>query len=269
MNTLKLDRLRSTQTSVGTWLSIGSPVIAELAAECGFDWLLFDLEHGCGTEASLLSNLQAIRGSASVPVVRVGAPNPDLILRVLDWGAQAIMVPHIESAAAAQACVEAIHYPPRGRRGFSRSGRAYGYGVRPPLDGDAPPKPLFIAQIETLEGVRESDTIAAQDGVDMLFVGPADLGFDLQARPQPSGPDFDTCLRTVTAAARTAGKPAGILVRRFDDLPRLRSFGFSHFAIDSDLAILRNHYQQLLARTSEVSANTAAVSPPSSIVAST
>src|SRR3569832_660541 len=82
---------------LGTWMSIGSPIIAELAAQCGFDWLLFDLEHGCGTEAAIMPMLQAIRGTSTTAIVRVGAPHSDLIARVLDWGAHGIMVPHVNT----------------------------------------------------------------------------------------------------------------------------------------------------------------------------
>jgi len=76
---------RAPQLLCGTWLSVGSPVIAELAAESGFDWLLFDLEHGCGSDAGLFGTLQAIKGTATAGIVRVGAPYPDLIMRALDW----------------------------------------------------------------------------------------------------------------------------------------------------------------------------------------
>ncbi|PTX91525.1 aldolase/citrate lyase family protein [Opitutus sp. ER46] len=248
MITSSPQRLRGQQPSVGTWLSIGSPVIAELAAECGFDWVLFDLEHGCGSDATLLNNLQAVRGSGTIPIVRVGAPHPELILRVLDWGAEGVMVPHIESAPEAAACVEAMRYPPRGRRGFSRSGRVYGYGLRAPRDDAALPEPVFIAQIETLQAVRNAEPIASVDGVDMVFVGPADLGFDLRARRDPGAPSFEDCLGVVTAAARRVGKPAGILVRNLDDLPNLRAQGFTHFGIDSDVGALRGRFQAILNR---------------------
>src|SRR5262245_8233294 len=132
MNAATLTQLREKKLHVGTWLSIGSPVIAELAAESGFDWLLFDLEHGCAPEAWLFAQLQALRGTNVAAIVRVGALHADLIGRVLDWGADGIMVPRISSVADAEACVQAANYPPRGRRGFSRTVRATNYGLRSP-----------------------------------------------------------------------------------------------------------------------------------------
>lgn len=236
-------RLRSAAAPLGTWLSTGSPVVAELAADCGFDWLLFDLEHGSASEAALPDQLRALRGTAAAGIVRVGAPHADLIARVLDWGADGLMVPHVNTAAEAQACVQAMRYAPHGRRGFSRTVRRYGYGLRPPSGAEAPP--LFLAQIETQEGVDHAHAIAAVDGVDVLFVGPADLQFDLQARP--GGPDYAACLQEVVAAARAAGKAAGILVRDPADLARHQELGFSHVAVDSDLALLRKGWQQIVA----------------------
>jgi 2-dehydro-3-deoxyglucarate aldolase/4-hydroxy-2-oxoheptanedioate aldolase len=256
MTAANLARVRRTEPFIGTWLSIGSPIIAELASAAGFDWLLFDLEHGAHSDAVLMGNLQAIKGSAAMAIVRVGAPHPDLILRALDWGSAGIMVPHVESAAEAASCLLAMHYPPRGRRGISRSARVYEYGLRPmPAPEDLPP-PLLFAQIETLRGIERVGEIAAVEGVDVLFVGPADLAFDLSVRRNGDGPgpQYDDCLSTVTEAARASGKQAGILVRTLDDIPALRARGFTHFAVESDLGIIRSRYQQVLKETRRVCA---------------
>ena len=228
---------------LGIWLSIGSPAIAELAGLCGFDWVLLDLEHGCASEAALPEQLRALRGSATRGVVRVGAPHPDLIARVLDWGAHGLMVPHVNSAVEAEAIVRAAHYPPRGRRGFSRTVRAHDYGLRAP---DSTPVPLLIAQIETREAVKQAAEIARVDGVDVLFVGPADLQHDLKQRVLSPGEDYEACLCRVVEAVRTAGKSAGILVRDPAELqPRLNQ-GFTHVAVQSDLAVLRDAFQKIL-----------------------
>lgn len=238
--------LRDQHLHIGTWLGIGAPVIAELAAECGFDWLLFDLEHGCGTDAALLPQLHAIRGTKAATIVRVGAPHPDLVLRVLDWGANGLMFPHIASAAEAEVCVRAAHYPPRGHRGMSRSARAYGYGLRPPGAPGTIPAPLIMAQIETIEGVENADAIAKVDGVDVLFVGPADLQFDLCARPDKSSRDYDACLKHVAGAAKSAGKQSGILIRNPAEIQLHLDLGYTVVALESDLAMLRKGWQQVL-----------------------
>ena len=230
-------------THLGTWLSIGSPIIAEIAAEVGFDWLLFDLEHGCETDVALLPQLQATRGSSVKRIVRVGAPHEDLILRVLDWGADGLMVPHVNNEAQAEQVVQAAHYAPRGHRGMSRTVRTYGYGLRPPSPDKPLPSPFILAQIETVEGVKNARSIAAVDGISALFVGPADLNFDLKARG--SNQSYEDCLKEVVNAANEAGKAAGILLRQASDLPHYEALGFTWIAVETDIAIVRESFLKL------------------------
>lgn len=236
--------MSTSQPSIGTWLSVGSPDIAELAGLCGFDWVLIDLEHGCTTEAAVPAQLRALQGRKTRGIVRVGAPHPDLIARVLDWGAHGIMVPHVNSAAEARTIVKATSYAPKGHRGYSRTVRAYDYGLRSP-DSETS-RPIIMAQIETTEGVQNCASIAAVDGVDVLFVGPADLQFDLKNQGKIAPEHYEACLRTVIATAGEAGKTTGILIRDPADLQRHLDLGFTHVAVDSDIAILRKAYQQTL-----------------------
>ena len=243
MNTSAIQNLRSRRFHLGTWLSLGSPVIAELAGLCGFDWLLIDLEHGAVGESALFASLQALRGSRSAVIVRVGAPHPDLIQRALDWGADGIMVPHVDTAEAAQAVVRAVRFPPHGTRGYSRSVRACEYGLEIP---DVSVQPLILAQIESAQAVDNVHEIAAVDGVDTLFVGPADLSFDLKA--SGSALSYESCLTKVAAAAKEAGKQAGILNRNEADADALAAQGYTLQAVDSDTAILRQRYKELVAR---------------------
>jgi 2-dehydro-3-deoxyglucarate aldolase/4-hydroxy-2-oxoheptanedioate aldolase len=243
MNTTAIQNLRTPGFHLGTWLSVGSPVIAELAGLCGFDWLLLDLEHGCGGESPLFQTLQALRSSRSAAIVRVGAPHPDLIQRVLDWGADGVMIPHVDTSEIARECVRCVRFPPHGRRGYSRSVRACGYGLNVP---EASVQPLVLAQIESETAVANVAEIAAVDGVDVLFVGPADLAFDLKA--SASARPYEACLRDVAAAAQASGKQAGILCRNESDVPALTSQGFAIQAVDSDLAILRQRYLDLASR---------------------
>ena len=165
------------------------------------------------------------------------------IARVLDWGAHGIMVPHVNSAAEAEAIVQAAHYPPRGRRGYSRTVRAHDYGLRSP---EQSPTPVIMAQIESIEGVNHAVEIAQIKGVDVLFVGPADLQHDLIHSTHAAPGDFTECLNLVVAAAKGAGKETGILVRDPADVPHYLGLGFTQIAIDSDLAILRKSWQQTL-----------------------
>lgn len=233
-----LEKLRSTELAVGTWLSSGSPVVAELAAHCGLDWLLFDLEHGCLTEAELLANLRAVSGGNAGRVVRVPDHDPARIGRVLDWGAEGIMVPHVETAEAATGLARAMAYPPRGMRGYSRTVRAYGFGLT-----DPEPAAVLWLQIETVEAVRNVEEIAAVEDIHGLFVGPADLRLSLSGETAFA---FEEALDRVAAAARRRNLAAGILIRNPEELSAMRERGFSKVAIDSDLVILRAGFQRIV-----------------------
>ena len=229
---------------IGTWLSIGSPVIAELAGACGFDWVLIDLEHGCASEAALPSQIRALRGSSTRCIVRVPAHRPDLIGRALDWGAHGIMIPHVDTAEQAEAAVRAAYYPPRGTRGYSRSVRAWNYGLRT-ADPEAF-SPLILPQIESAQAVANAPGIARVQGVTALFVGPADLQFDLRNGGAKLPDEYQQSLVSVVAASRDAGKAAGILAREPSDFATFSSLGFAYIAVDSDLSILRNAYTRML-----------------------
>ena len=227
----------------GTFLSIGSPVVTEIVSMLGFDWLMFDMEHGSFCEHDLLSNLQAVRPGPKT-IVRVREPNPTLISRTLDAGADGIMVPHVSSAGQALSIVDAMYYPPRGSRGFSTSVRAMKYGLEPVRDTLSWEPPLFLAQIENREGVEAAAEIAAVPGVDMLFVGPRDLSLDLSVRSDPI--PFDEALKRVARAAAAAGKQAGILVRDMSDIGKFKDYGYSALAIGSDSGALKNGYKQYM-----------------------
>lgn len=219
---------------LGAWLSSGSPVVTELAAQCGFGWLLLDMEHGALTEADLLANLRAVGEGRTKVVVRVPTHEAGLIGRALDWGADGIMVPHVDTAEQAGILVRAMTYPPKGFRGYSRSVRAYGYGLRTP---ESVPAPRLFAQIESTDGIENVEAIAGVDGVQVLFVGPADLKLSLST--QARAPEYEDALDRVLAAARHHSIEAGILIRDRMAAAPLLGRGFTQMAMDSDLAILR------------------------------
>jgi 2-dehydro-3-deoxyglucarate aldolase/4-hydroxy-2-oxoheptanedioate aldolase len=137
---------------------------------------------------------------------------------------------------------------PRGRRGVSRTVRAYSYGVRAPESMAHVAPPLIMAQIETIDGADRAGEIAAVDGIDVLFVGPADLKFAIVASGGDPETEFEPRVAAVAAAAATAGKRTGILVRDASEIERRLDQGFSMMAVDSDLAILRRGYGELIAR---------------------
>lgn len=232
MNTSN-QKITSRAPGFGAWLASGSPTVAELAAQCGFGWLLLDMEHGCLPEAELLTNLRAVSGYDVEVVVRVPTHEAGLISRALDWGADAIMVPHVKTAEEAAALVRAMKYPPLGARGFSPAVRAYGYGLRAKeVAGEAR---LFV-QIESAEGVKNAEAIAGVAGVHVLFVGPADLRLSLSTIPE--APNYDDALDCVVHAARRNRIEAGILIRDQADTAPLLKRGFTQVALGIDMAIL-------------------------------
>jgi 2-keto-3-deoxy-L-rhamnonate aldolase RhmA len=231
----------------GTWISIGCPVITEVASNYPFDWLLFDMEHGYLTETSLLSNMQAVSNKEIKQIVRVPSFNPALIARVLDWGATGIMMPHVSIPGQAKACVEAMQYPPLGSRGYSGQARSFTYGLNTPKDIQKMNPPHLLVQIEDYEGVMNAAAIAQVEGVDVLFVGPSDLKLDLCTRPLGTSLEFTKALQIVTNAAKVSQKQAGILIKDIKDIPIYLNLGFTCLAIDSDLGILRNGYQSMVA----------------------
>ena len=222
---------------IGTFLSLGSPVAAELAARAGLDWVILDLEHGVGEgEAKLESQLQVLDARRTAPIVRFGVPHPDMVMRALDWGAAGVMVPRAERVAEIEAVIEAAHYAPRGRRGYSYYTRWHGFDMP-----DAPTRidPVIIPQIESLEGVEQVEAIAAADGVTAIFAGVGDLTFDLKQRASADAPAMDDCLERIAKAAQAAGKPVGMFLRSLADVNTWRARGFSLFAVDSDIGLIR------------------------------
>ena len=232
----------------GGWLNLGSPVTTEVAGNMGFDWLLLDHEHGPGGEDTLLHQLQAASATPAVPVVRIAANEAPRFKRALDAGALGVMVPYVNTAAEAQAMVAAMRYPPRGFRGVAKFQRSANFGA----DFEqyylhAHEWLLGIAQIETPEAVANAAAIAAVDGVDVLFVGPADLSYNLGIRHQFDHPQFVAAMVQVVAAARQHGKAAGILVQTSAHVAKSREWGFSFVALGSDGGAVRSGMQQNLA----------------------
>ncbi|WP_353197350.1 aldolase/citrate lyase family protein [Parapedobacter defluvii] len=242
---MKTTHIRENAFSLGTWISSGSPVVAELTIQYPFGWILIDFEHGSASDASMPEMLRGVSAGLPAVIVRVPELQPSLIARALDWGADGIMLPHVRSAQEASQCVQAMHYPPHGHRGYSSSVRAYGYGTATPAD-PAKVQPLLFVQIEDLAGVNHSEAIAAVAGVDVLFVGPADLKLALANETTSEKPTFDDAIHTVAAAAATHGKRAGILLRDHTQVDTMRTLGYSCIAVDSDLALLRQGYERLI-----------------------
>lgn len=232
-------RVLAGDRTVGTFLTLGSPVTAEICADAGFDWLIIDLEHGSGTAADLLGQLQAVNGTGVCPLVRVEVTARNHVSRALDPGARGIMFPRIESSVEASEAIRFLRFPPGGVRGVglqNRTGR-FGriqVGELVAVDQDL----LGIVQVETTGSLADLDAIAAVDGVDVLFVGPSDLSYALGVPGRLDDESYLAALDAVVAACRNGSCTPGILAASLTDAERHLARGFRFVAIGSDSSLL-------------------------------
>lgn len=235
----------------GMWICSGSPLVAEICAGAGLDWVLIDAEHTPNGLESVLTQLQAVAAYPVTPVVRVPSGDAVTIKRVLDVGAQNILVPMISSGAEARAAVEAVRYPPRGRRGVgsalarsARWNRVDGY-----LQHAEDYVSVFV-QIETADGVDAAAEIAGVDGVDGVFVGPSDLAATMGLLGQQTHPDVTEAVLRAFKAVLAAGKPVG--VNAFDPAvaQSYLDAGASFVVVSADVTLLVRGSEALAERWS-------------------
>ncbi|AXE18978.1 2-dehydro-3-deoxyglucarate aldolase [Runella rosea] len=228
-------RLQQGETLNGCWLNLGSPLTAEIVGLSGFDWVLIDLEHGAGTEKDVLAQLQALESTPTVAFVRVESSDSARISRVLDMGAAGVMCPKVNNAIEAKKVINGLHYPPFGNRGVAKMVRATGFGQHFQTYYDASKESLLgIIQIETVEALNHLDEIAALEGVDVLFIGPADLSMELGIFGQFDNLIFIDALQKIILAAQKAGKSTGILFFNPDDYQKYHDMGIRFIACGAD-----------------------------------
>ena len=231
-------KLRAGGVSLGSFcLEFRTPGIGRLAAEAGAEYLIYDMEHtGWSTETIAL--LAASSGPQLVPVVRVPSAEANSIAPVLDVGAAGVMVPMVESAEQAGAIVAAAKYPPAGRRG-SAFGLAAGGYVPPQDSGEemraADSETMLIVQIETVAGLERLDEIAAVEGIDVLWVGQADLTASLGIPGRYDDREFLDALARVADAAERNGKAGGYLALSVAEGERMLELGYRMLAYGGDL----------------------------------
>lgn len=228
-------RILAREWVTGTFLGLGSSITAEIAGHAGYDWLLLDHEHGLASDHVLVHQLQAVGGTPAVPIVRIRVNELSLFKRALDLGAHGVMVPYVSTPEEAQAAARAVQYPPHGVRGVARFHRGSQFGATfDQYFATARESIVLMTQIETREGVANAEAIAAVEGVDVLFVGPTDLSYNMGMPDQLEHPDFVAALRQVVQSAQRAGKAAGILVHVPALVEKVRDLGFTVVALGSD-----------------------------------
>lgn len=234
MKNLK-QRLLNGETLNGCWLNLGSAVTAEIVGLSGFDWVLIDLEHGAGSESTTLSQIQALEHTTAGVIVRAESTEPQRIHRVLDMGAEGVMCPKVRNAEEALKVVKGLHYPPFGNRGVAKMVRATQFAQNfNDYYQKSRDQILGVVQIETIEVLSHLDEVAAIDGVDVLFIGPADLSMELGIFGQFDHPVFVEALNKIVAAAKKANKAVGILFFNPDDYQRYHNLGIRFLACGAD-----------------------------------
>lgn len=232
---------------LGLWQALATPYTAEICARAGFDWLLFDGEHAPNTAQTLLAQLQAVTPFPLHPIARVPIGDPVHIKQYLDIGFSTLLVPMVDSADQARAIVAASRFPPRGTRGVaSATSRASGFGSDANYLKDAHDRVGIIAQIESGAALEQVEAIAAVEGIDGLFVGPADLAASLGHLGHPRHPDVQAAIESARLAIAAAGKPAGIFALDADDARHRAEQGFTFISIGTDIGLLAKGAAALL-----------------------
>jgi len=233
---------------LGAFGNLGSSLAAELVGRAGADWFLLDLEHGAGTEADLLGQLRALEGTGSAALVRPEEATRLRIGRAMDLGAEGVMLPRIETADEARRAVSWLRWPPDGARGLAlltrgaRLGTVNHAGVAA-LNDDI----VGIIQIESPAALDAADEIAAIDGVDCLFVGPADLSHSLGIPGQFSNATYQDALRKVVDACRRHGKAPGILLYEHATFRPHLDLGYTFVGVGADVSYVNEGLKAALA----------------------
>lgn len=233
----KLSRCRLT---LGSWITLAHPAVAEIMSRAGFDWLAVDLEHSVITIREAEELIRIIALSGVVPLVRLSANDPVQIKRVMDAGAHGVIVPMVNSFADAEAAVEAVRYPPKGKRGVGLA-RAQGYGSSFELYREwLKRESVVIVQVEHIESVNNLESILSVEGVDGFIVGPYDLSGSLGVPGQFDHPTMKKSMERIRTVGVSSGKAFGIhlIEPNVKELRQRVDEGYNFLAYSLDIRML-------------------------------
>lgn len=252
MKTAALQKLRKklaeNKPVYGLWVTLESPSVTEMAVALGLDWVVIDAEHGHLDFKDILEHIRAAVRSDTVLLVRIAEHSAALIKRVLDIGADGIVVPWVETAEQLKQIVSYAHYPPDGLRGIGAE-RATGWGQcfrEHVLEADE--NVLIVPIIETVTAVRNVVELAAVDGVDVFFFGPADLSATAGFPGEWEGPGVTDLIMAAKEAVRSRGKHCGVVATSNDNLAGRRAQGFTMLSVGLDSGLLLRGLHTALAR---------------------
>lgn len=242
-----LANLRAGQAQIGIWLSMASAHAAEVVAHSGYDWAMIDMEHAPNELGTVADQLRVLQAFPTTALVRPDWNDPVKVKRLLDLGAPGLLFPMVNTPEEAAAAVAATRYAPRGMRGVSGTTRASAYGRDENYFSEVEAQTAVLVQIETRQALDNIEAIAAVDGVDGIFFGPADIAADMGHLGQPM--HDEVWARILPAAMRLIGKktPVGTLVSDLAFARRLLEAGFTFVANGSDAGLLATAADQNLA----------------------
>jgi 2-keto-3-deoxy-L-rhamnonate aldolase RhmA len=236
-NPIKL-KLKAGQPVIGTWQGLDCPGNAEILADAGFEFIVFDLEHGHYTTTSLIACLDAVRRTDISPMVRVPANDAIILKQVLEMGPEGVVIPMVCSRKEAEAAVASCKYPPAGIRGIG-SGRASHYGGEfKSYLAEANDNILVVIQIEHITAVRQINDIVGVPGLDSLFIGPMDLSASMGLTGQTTHPEIIDSIAKVMAAGKKAGLPTGMFCRDEEHAAAMAARGMQFLAYGEDKSYL-------------------------------
>lgn len=243
------NRIQSEYPQFGMWVATGNAYCAEICAGSGLDWLLIDSEHVPNDLRSVLTQLQVIEAYPIWPVVRLPSDDTVTIKQYLDLGISSLMIPMVESADQAQSIVRAVRYPPNGIRGVgSALGRASRWNRNAAYLAEADGSITLIVQIESRTGLNEASKIAAVDGIDGVFFGPADLAASLGFLGQQEHPEVVQAVEQGIESAKSVGVPAGVNAISDSMVERYVQRGCSFILVGSDVSLLARGSEELASR---------------------
>ena len=240
--------IKNKELQLGLWVNSVSPIMAEITATAGYDWLLIDGEHGPYTTTDIIYSLQATEQYHSHAIVRPVEGNRANIKQVLDLGAQTLLIPMVESAEQAEEIYKSMCYAPNGYRGVgarvARSGR---WNRLPDYMEFCEDELCLLVQVETRKGVEHLDEIASVDGVDGIFFGPADLSTDMGYLGDASVPEVMEVMEKSVKRVIELGKAAGTLAVDPNTAKKFISWGATFVAVGSDVLLYNEALDKRLA----------------------
>jgi 2-keto-3-deoxy-L-rhamnonate aldolase RhmA len=226
------------QPPIGSWVSSASPIVAEAMGLAGFDWGVVDMEHSPMDIMQVVHLLQAVGNTKMVSVVRVPWNDAVMVKRVLDAGATTVLFPFVQNADDAKRAVAATRYPPAGIRGMSGMSRGARFGTVPNYLKTADAGIGVIVQLETPQALTRLEEIAAVEGIDALFIGPADLSASMGHVGQFTHPEVMRAMADAARRCKAVRKPLGTVGGTPDVVTQYRAMGYDYLAVASDIGLL-------------------------------